>query len=661
VSEPSASSVSPAPARTAPGSPLARLWGALAVAGSLALAVALALRPLVHDDLFGHLRAGEWMVRHGAVPLADPFSFTRLGARWVSHEWGFSLLAYAVHRAAGFAGLLAGTALVTVAIFAAIALRTALEDSRPAEAPRVSRLPRLSILPALAGLGLWTVRAEIFLRAALVGELMLALVLLALTAYRRSGRRSALAAVVALFLIWANLHSGVIFGLFVLGLYALVPLVTPAFARRWPRWVSEQQRPAAPYLWTLAAALAVSFLNPNGVETLLYPFRLSRTLFASGISWDLGHFAAVPPTRNPGFLLLALLLLVGLLSRGAARPAADLLATAAFFLLTLWIPRLVFDFVVVALPVLGGLLLARGPAEGEPSGRRLREHALPAAIAAVLCLAAGRAWADRSPRLLSREVPEGGARFLAAQGVRGRMFNHQNFGGFLGWRLREPIFWDGRNDVFAGLVREVTTTPFAEVAARYGVDHLVLAEREYDDLAPELARGRWGLVYWDDDCAVYLRRGPRFAPLLARLELRYFPPFGGRPGLRELARDPRAAPVLRRELGQVLAAYPENQRALYFEGVMSLYQSDLPRARRELDAAGSLGPSEQVALALDRLAALEGAPHPSRRSAPAAWFLARRSGSLARSTLTMSGRKRRATVQSMTMRRRRLQRGIWMR
>jgi hypothetical protein len=522
----------------------------------------------------------------------------------VTHDWGFSLLSSAVFRQAGYAGLAALTALLTVGIFAAVALRTALAaagDPPPA-------LPTLPVLAGLAGLGLWTVAGEIFLRAALAGELLLALVVLALTVYARTGRRRALIAVAALFLLWGNLHSGVIFGLFVLGIYAFAALA-PLAAGGAPR------RAAGPYLWTLAAALAASLANPNGVEALLYPFRLSRTLFASGIDWDLGHFASVSPTRNPGFQLLALLLLAALLPRDRSLPRpplAELAAAAAFFGLTLWVPRLVFDFVVLALPLLGERLLRRPAAEAagagaEPAARRFRERLLPWGIAAVLCLAAAQAWAPaaRAPRLVSRELPEGGVRFLAAHGIRGRVFNHQNFGGFLGWRLGIPIFWDGRNDVFASLVREVTTTPFAEIAARYGVDHLALAEGEYRDLLPELASGRWGLVYWDDDSAVYLRRGPRFAPLLARSELTLFPPFGGRPGLAALAREPRAAAGMRRELAQVLAVYPGNQRALYFSGVMSLYQGDLPRARRELAAAARLGPSEQVALALDRLAEIE--------------------------------------------------------
>ncbi len=630
--DPAASPASPALEKDVPASrrgdgtagvgtgALAAFLALAALLGCLAYAAALALRPLGHDDLFWHLRSGEWIVRHGAVPHADLFSFTRFGAPWVTHEWGFSLLAYAVFRRAGYAGLAALAALATVAIFAAVALRTTVDAAVAAVAARPRWPAALPILAGLAGLGLWAVAGEIFLRAALAGELMLALVLLGLAVYARTGRRSALAAVVALFLLWANLHSGVIFGLFLLGLYALEPLLARLVVPRAPRLAPAfARRAAAPYLWTLAGALAASLANPNGVEALLYPFRLRHTLFASGIAWDLGHFAAVSPARNPGFLLLAALLLAALLPRGAARPPfAELAAVAAFFGLTLWVPRLVFDFVVVALPVLGGLLLRRRP-PGTGAGAtgavaaaasRSRELLLAAGIAAVLCLAGGEAWAAAAgaPRLLSRELPEGGARFLAAHGIRGRVFNHQNFGGFLGWRLGVPIFWDGRNDVFASLVREVTTTPFAEIAARYGVDHLVIAESEYRDLLPELASGRWGLVYWDDVAAVYLRRGGRFAPLLAGLELRRFPPFGGRPGLRELALDPAAAAAVRRELGQVLAAYPANQRALYFDGVISLYQRDLPRARRDLAAAARLGRSDQVALALARLAELERRP-----------------------------------------------------
>jgi hypothetical protein len=749
---------------------------ALALPALLALALAWSLRPLVHDDLFWHLRTGEWIAAHHRVPLADLFSYTRYGARWITHEWGFSLASFLVFRAAGAAGLVVLTPVLAVAVFAAVAWRAVeLAAAEPGASAGPALTPaRCLLLAALLALGLWAVSPEVFLRAALAGELMLALALAALTRYRRTGRRRWLVGLVALFWLWANLHSGVLFGLGVLALYALEaasggnPLRPLLGARRYRRTARHRlggvfasiedsrlasdrspptpPRPAdlraplrqmgspengtpvrpqssdtaeasspspaedlsqredhlpergwegrgtecprtatlsarqsrsskptalpsrsgaarrstpshapagvapggsAPYLWTLAGAVVAALLNPNGSDAPLYPFILGRILFASGIPWELGHFSASAPDAGgsgAALWLLVVLLLLGLLPLRQARRLSlpEAASIAAFLLLTLLSHRFVFDLVVVGLPTLFKLLALppplASPAAAEPAaadsagtsrpnanrisglaGRPALAAALvalyllPVGPAAVAAAAAG--WRRRPPAaggLIAEPFPEAAVRFVAAQGIAGpgdRVFNHQNYGGFLGWRLRVPVFWDGRNDVFAELVREVAAAPFGVTARRHGVDWLLIAEHDYPGILPEIAAGRWGLVYWDDFCAVYLRRGPRYAALLQRFELRLFPPFGGRPGLAALAADPRGAAAARAELAQVLAANPAAQRALYFEGMISLYRGDLRRGEAELLAASRIRPSDQV----DRV--LELLHHPPRRRA----------------------------------------------
>jgi hypothetical protein len=662
---------------------------ALALAALLALALAWSLRPLAHDDLFWHLRAGEWIAAHHRVPLADLFSYTREGARWITHEWGFSLASFLVYRAAGAGGLVALTGLLALAILGAVAWRAvelaaaepdavpgpearagAIAAARASAEPNAVSGPRggggarvgaggggvaalgpaaaltparCLLLAALLAVGLWAASPELFLRAALAGELMLALTLAALARYRRTGRRRWLAATAALFWPWANLHSGVVFGLGLLALYALeagwfsppVPgCGSPAARRQAGR--RPGMRAAAPYLWTLAAASAATLLNPNGVDAPLYPFLLARILFASGIPWELGHFSASAP--NPegsgaaAWLLVVLLLLALLPLRQARRLSpAETVAIAGFLLLTWRSHRFVFDLVVLAVPVLYKLLAlppppplpaSAGATAGGLRGLAGRPAAaaalaalllLPVAPAAIAATAAG--WLRRPPAaggLIAERFPEAAARFIAAHGIAGpgdRIFNHQNYGGFLGWRLRVPIFWDGRNDVFAELVREVAGSPFGAVAERYRFDYLVIAEHDYPGIEPEIAAGRWGLVSWDDYSALYLRRGPRYAPLLGRCELRLFPPFGGRPGLAALAADPRGAAAARAELAQVLAANPDAQRALYFEALISLYRGELRRGAAELRAARRIRPNDQV----DRLADLLRHPPPPPR------------------------------------------------
>jgi hypothetical protein len=637
-----------------PGGRTTAGWWAVALAAPAlaALALAWSLQPLWHDDLFWHLRTGEWIAAHHRVPLADLFSYTRPGARWITHEWGFSLLAWLVWRAAGAGGLVLLGAALALAVFAAVGWRAldlagaagdppgggpdaAGSDAAGSDAagpdaagsdaagPGAVRPAHFLLLAALLGLGMWAAAPEIFLRAALAGELLLALSLAALTRYRRTGRRRWLLVQAPLFLVWANLHSGVVFGLYLLALAALDP------------WVRRGWRAAAPYLATLGAALALVLANPNGLDAPLYPFLLGRILFASGIPWELGHFTAAAPAGPSAalWLLLVLLLLALLPARQVRRlPLFEAAAIASFSLLALRSHRFVFDLVVIGLPALYVLLVTPPPPAGgqaAPGGlsRRLGLAGRPAAAAVLAALvllpaapavvaAAAAGWLRRPPAaggLIAEPFPAAALRFVVAQGIAGpadRIFNHQNYGGFIGWRLRSPVFWDGRNDVFAELVREVAENPFGVTAGRWGVDWLLITEHELPGIQPEIAAGRWGLVYWDDFCAVYLRRGSRYAAQLALLEAHLFPPFGGRPGLAALAADPAGAAAARAELGRLLAANPENQRALYFSGTISLYRGELRAAAADLGAARRIRPSEEVdrALALlRRLAQL--APH----------------------------------------------------
>ena len=70
------------------------------VAQALLLAVLFAVPALlclyaaiVNDpDVWWHLRAGEWMMQHHAVPQSDPFSVAGAGKPWVSYSWLYELI-----------------------------------------------------------------------------------------------------------------------------------------------------------------------------------------------------------------------------------------------------------------------------------------------------------------------------------------------------------------------------------------------------------------------------------------------------------------------------------------------------------------------------------------------------------------------------------------
>ena len=496
----------PGPARRA--SPLALA----ALVAALAVPAAVAALPLAHDDLFGHLLTGRWIVEHGRVPAADPFSFTRQGAPWVSHEWGFSLVAFGAWRAGGLWALVGLSVALAATLFASVA--AAARRRVPAGAAPAATPLLLAVLTAAA----WAVSPQIFLRAALAGAVCFALLAAGLPGFRERPSLARGAALAALVLLWANLHSGVVFGLALLALSALDALIRTG-------------RRALPQLALAAAGLAAALANPHGVEALLYPFRLALLLADPASGFEAGHFAGGWPGRQSilGLLLAATLLGLLALSRRGRRPpvAGWELAALAIFGAGSWATsRMSVELAVLLVPAataVGAALLGK---RSTAAGRGSR--ALAAAGLAAALLLAGGTLAARPPGAVAPHFPSAAADFLLAEDLRGRAFHHQNWGGYLAWRLGTPVFWDGRNDVFAPLVRELAATPFAEVAERYGIGILVLSPREVSQLAPELASGRWGLVHLDGRSAVFLSRRA-YPEALARLEIRPPPRRGARP------------------------------------------------------------------------------------------------------------------------------------
>ena len=79
------------------------------------LPIALAVRPVTDPDIWSHLRHGQWIVEHRAVPLVDAFSLRAAGKRWIAYSWLFEVLVYGLYESLGLPGLVfytAGLALV---------------------------------------------------------------------------------------------------------------------------------------------------------------------------------------------------------------------------------------------------------------------------------------------------------------------------------------------------------------------------------------------------------------------------------------------------------------------------------------------------------------------------------------------------------------------
>jgi hypothetical protein len=395
-------------------------------------------------DAGWHIRNGEAILAHRALPVTDVFSFSKYGAAWIAWEWGSDVFMGAVHSVSGLDGV---ACLFGLAIGAAVWMWFRLNWAAGGSFPLAAILAAPMIVTSTIH---WLARPHIF------GWLFLMAAVW--WCEKAPAKLTVRGACVIAFAsaAWANLHGSFLLGPAVLLIYAAGATLARAF------W--DIQRPVAPYLFGALAAAAGSFLNPYG-------WRLHQHVVAyltdSRLLRRVGEFQSFDfHSAGAGWVIAALC--IGLLGGAAAisvrRPERCLLAlamTAAALISARSLPLAAMTL----LPLANGsitevLSLATGLrrqlrwhldrtliySEGlRTIDSRLNGLAL-APIAAVLLFAGIRGHAA----FPASAIPVAASRQIASLPDSARIFSTDKFGGYLIYRFsgRRPVFFDGRSDFY---------------------------------------------------------------------------------------------------------------------------------------------------------------------------------------------------------------------
>ena len=111
----------------------------------------IALLPLFDEDIWWHLRAGQWLLDNRAIPRTDPFSSYGLETAkpWIAYSWLFEVIVALFHQAFGNAGIVLFRGLMTLAIVLAIHRFVAKREPHFGRAAGLTGLAVLAILPLL--------------------------------------------------------------------------------------------------------------------------------------------------------------------------------------------------------------------------------------------------------------------------------------------------------------------------------------------------------------------------------------------------------------------------------------------------------------------------------------------------------------------------------
>ncbi len=498
-------------------------WRLAALALLLALAFTglLAVFPDPDPDIWWHVKTGEIIVTEHTIPRTDIFTYTAHGRPWVTHEWLTEVILYAVYQLGGVNLLVFLKAFLAIAAVGISAWATLVgERARDRLAPVA--LGVLLAAPLLA--------TRAFARPHLFTAVLLAGTLLLLRLEGKTGKKAYRLALIPLFVLWANLHSGFILGLLLVVLYWAGEAIDRTREGKSPtrRRATVTDTRAGMFAILLLATL----LNPHHVHALLYPFQLVARPEVRERIFELRNIFH-PDFRGALFLgdLLAVAIVLGLLVAGARRRVvwAVLLPGLVFGLLGVRAVRGVSEFAVLV-PALIGV-------HGEWLGRRRLSTFAILLLVGVGTVATfrwgvpmGREGARKPGLGISQQmVPDQAAIFLRQVDTTGRLFNTMGFGGYLIHELwpGRQVYIDGRLDVFPDrflsayghLMR--TGEGWEQTCETHGIS-LAIVELKVGAAADSGLHRKlrtdpdWSCVFISHNALVYARRVPEHDALIAR-------------------------------------------------------------------------------------------------------------------------------------------------
>ena len=472
---------------------------------------------LADGDLGWHIRAGEWILANGRVPLEDLFSFSMAGREWFAWEWLADVLFALAHRWNGLVGVtIASAALIAGA--AALMLRLLLRQGADLFVALL-----LTFAAASVSTIHWLARPHLF-----TWLLFLAALALLESDRRRPSRRVWL--LVPLTALWVNLHGGFVAGLATVTAYGVGGIV-----ERWrqgsPRLHSHAVRAGA----LLAACLLATLVNPYGWDLHRH---ISGYLNSDFILEHVEEFQS-PNFRGESMALLEVWLFAAVLAAGRllqkgefARPLVALLWAHAALTSVRHAPL----FVLAAAPLIAAALAEalEWGARRSAHVRALQEvgadyrpddsqHGAPwlalVAMAAVAIVAPGRLASENAPADFPSEKFPVAACDSIGEGIADRrLLTTDQWGDYLIYRYspRARVFIDGRSDFYAPEIRDdylalmTARRNWRELLDRYGFE-AALVPADWPLASLLAADPSWKQVY-DDDQALYFERLPEVEP-----------------------------------------------------------------------------------------------------------------------------------------------------
>jgi hypothetical protein len=502
------------------------------------------------DDVFWHLATGKYILQTHQVPSTDIFGYMTQGQEWMPFEWGWDIITYAIYSFSGYNGISVFRTILFLLIFYLYFLI----------------LRKLKISYTFSIITLFFLAFAIIDRLSprphLMSYLAFVLLLLIIVQYRYVNRNNhkVLFFIPLIFLVWANMHMGIIAGMFLLSIYVLSEVII--FLRSGNIASKEFPPLSKPDLVRLLliflASILVIFVNPNFYQTYLYAYNHTKMKMLETVNEWISPFST---KYNDSFvsILYKIMLFSGIFVLYYSLKKKDLfpaLLYIGFAIYSVRAMRFTVDYVLILfvfLVVSLNFIIEKIKNENIKDFIFKKPFIKVALSIFLLYLVTAINTNDLYLKFLkyyrvtgfginSDFIPTQMFDFMKETKVTEtgeRIFNHFGTGGFLVWNFPdEKNFIDSRNlndDIFNKYNQIISKRPgFEQKLDEYGIDYAIY-------LAPDLVRAPqemeqtiisyfckskdWKLLFWDDKSFLWVKNLPKFSDLINKYEYKYVTPY----------------------------------------------------------------------------------------------------------------------------------------
>lgn len=350
-------------------------------------------------------------------------------------------------------------------------------------------------------------------------------------------------------LIWVNLHIGFIYGIFIVGVFALPELFCH---------LKKQPGSFLTYCYLGIACIATALINPSFIRGFLYPFIIFRNYGYKIVeNQSVTFLESIHFTSNMNFALFKVCLAVTALSFITAAIAKQyrykhfwiLLILTATFAVMAWTGIRNFPlFGFFALPALAvniSALRVNYPSkireilgQGDRLTFGIFDGLVIVAVIATVAISFLQSWQivrDRGTLNGTGLLPgiESSAQFFINTDMKGPIFNNYDVGGYLIYYLypHEKVFVDNRPEAYSAdffnnvyILAQQDPAIFKKLDDEYHFNTIFFSYRDYTPWGQQFLIGKindpnWAPVFADSYNIIFLRRNNQNAGLIKQYEL----------------------------------------------------------------------------------------------------------------------------------------------